>query len=488
MEALILPGFLLTPIAGLFAVLLARRHPLTQACSVLVMSAVDLALGLTLMGHGETLTTFVGGWAPPTGIVLRADSLSRMMLLLTGVLFSAAALVHLSQAREGARPTNNPIYHASFPLLLLGLNGVFATGDFFNFYVSFELVAVSSYLLVSMGKHAPLEAAWKYSAQSVLGSILLLVGVVSLYGETGALEMTEVARRLSQPALWAAPFFLIAFLLKGAIFPFHFWQPDAHAAATTTGSVLLAGLLIKVGLYGLLRFWPLLMGETMLGIFLLLGALSVLFGATAAWRQRDAKRMLGFSSVSQLGFVLLGLGWGTTGALAAGIMYMVSHSLGKALLFLTTGALSDHVGDTRFSVLSGCGRAQPMLAGATLLGSLSLVGLPPTVGFMAKIGILREGVLAADWGWVALATTGSLMTAGYTLKAYQTLYWEPRSGPAIPDSPQRVPALILAAVTGIALLVVGGLVGSEGLWEACLAAAGELRAQAFDAVEAGGRP
>lgn len=483
MEALILPGLLMTPIAGLFAALLARRHPLAQACSVLVMSAVDLALGLALMRHGETLTTFVGGWAPPTGIVLRADSLSRLMLLLTGVLFSAASLVHLSQTREGARPTNNPIYHASFPLLLLGLNGVFATGDFFNFYVSFELVAVSSYLLVSLGKHAPLEAAWKYSAQSVLGSILLLVGVVSLYGETGVLEMAEVARRLSQPAHWAAPFLLIAFLLKGAIFPFHFWQPDAHAAATTTGSVLLAGLLIKVGLYGLLRFWPLVMGETMLGVFLVLGTLSVLFGATAAWRQRDAKRMLGFSSISQLGFVLLGLGWGTTGALAAGIMVMVSHSLGKALLFLTTGALTDRLGDTRFSVLSGCGRSQPVLAAATLLGSLSLVGLPPTVGFMAKVGLLREGTLAASWGWVALAALGSLMTAGYTLKAYQIMYWEPAAGPTL-----RVSPLVLAAVIGVALLVVGGLAGSERLWEACLASAGELRAHALEAAGAGGRP
>lgn len=470
MEAMMLSGLLLTPLGGLLATLLARGRSVWQAWGILSMSLLSLALAVGLFARGETVTVAVGGWPAPFGIPLRADMLSRIMLVLSGTLFSLASLYHLGQARRADAPTCNPIYALSFPLLLLALNGLFLTGDFFNFYVCFELLAVSSYLMVSMGRHAPLEAAWKYSAQSVLGSIFLLIGVVSLYGETGALSMAEVAQRLAEPARWSAPFFLIAFLLKGAIFPFHFWQPDAHAAATTTGSVLLAGLLIKVGMYGLLRLWPLLMGDALAGVFLVLGAASILFGALAAWKQADAKRMLGFSSISQLGFVLLALGWGTVGALAAGILYLVSHSLSKALLFMATGALSDGAGSTRFASLAGTGRKQPGLAAAYLAGGLSLVGLPPTLGFFAKIGLLSEGVSTGSWGWVAIAALGSLMTAGYVLKAFQRLFWEAGQAPIPPPAP-----LIRSSVLLGALLVVLGVLAGEALWAACLAAARELR-------------
>ena len=466
---MMLPWLLLTPLAGLLATLLTMRRCTWQAMIILVMSLVSLGVGVFLFAAGETVTLAVGDWPVPFGIRLRADMLSRIMLVLTGTIFSLASLYHLGQTLGRAAPTRNPVYPLSFPLLLLALNGIFITSDFFNFYVFFELVAVSSYLLVSLGKHAPLEAAWKYSAQSVLGSICLLIGVVSLYGETGALEMIEVARRLSEPAAWSAPFLLVAFLLKGAIFPFHFWQPDAHAAATTTGSVLLAGLLIKVGVYGMLRFWPLLMHGALLEIFLVLGTASMLFGAAAAWKQRDAKRMLGFSSISQLGFVLLGIGWGTVGAMGAAILYLVSHSLSKALLFMATGALSDRVGRTDFAALAGKGSGMPLLGAGYLIGGLSLIGLPPTLGFLAKVGLLGEGAAAQEWGWVAIAAIGSLMTAGYSLKAFQRLFWE--SGNSLPSPP---PALILGAIALSTSLVLVGLVAGDALWAICLSAAVEL--------------
>ncbi len=470
---MMLPWVLLTPLTGLFAVLLTMGRPRWQAWTVLAMSLLSLALALGLFLAGETVSTAVGGWSVPYGIRLRADMFSRLMLVLTGLLFSLSALYHLDQSLRSVPPTQNPIYHVSFPLLLLALNGLFITGDFFNFYVFFELVAVSSYLLVSMGRHAPLEAAWKYSAQSVLGSIFLLVAVVSLYGETGALEMTEVARRLPEPAFWTAPFLLVSFLLKGAIFPFHFWQPDAHAAATTPGSMLLAGLLIAVGMYGLLRFWPLLMGDALLGLFLGLGAVSLLFGALAAWREPDAKRMLGFSSISQLGFVLLALSWGTVGGLGVAILYLISHSLAKALLFMTTGAIADRVGSTRFDDLVGKGRDMPLLAAAYLLGSLSLIGLPPTLGFFAKIALLGEGVAARQWIGVAVAGVGSLMTAGYTLKAFRRLFWEDGRLPGRPS------AWVISALTLNTTLVLLGLFGGETLLAACMQAAAELESPGF---------
>lgn len=466
---MILPWLIIVPLAGILGVLFAARSALWQAIVILATSLVSLGLSIGLFTVDGPILYAVGGWEFPIGILLRIDGLSRLMLLLTGVLFSLAGLYHLGQTRQGIAPTDNPIYHLSYPLILLALNGLFMTGDFFNFYVFFELVAVSSYLLVSLGNRMPLEAAWKYSAQSVVGSIFLLVGVVSLYGETGALEMTEVSRRLTSPAMWAAPFFLIAFFLKGAIFPFHFWQPDAYAAATPTGSVVLAGLLTKVGLYGLLRFWPLLMGEAMLETFVVIGAVSILFGATAAWRQSDAKRMLGFSSISQLGFVLMGMGWGTVGALGAAIFYLISHSLSKALLFMATGLVAQRSRTTRFSELTGKGGGLPWVGAAYLIGGLSLVGFPPTLGFMAKIRIINEGIGAMAWGWVAIAAIGSLLTAGYIIRSFQRIFWEV-------GSPAERPAFLVMGATMLTMsLVVLGLFGSEGLWNACLASARELR-------------
>jgi multicomponent Na+:H+ antiporter subunit D len=507
MAPLVLTMLIVVPAVGALGAMLAWRRPVVQAALALAMSGVSLALSAWLLANSAaTPTLAVGGWLPPVGIGFRADGLSRLMLALTGTIFTAATAYHLGQTMKGALGTQSPAANLAWPMLLLSLNGLFLTADFFNFYVFFELLAVSSYLLVSQGKHHPLEAAWKYSAQSVLGSLSLLVGIVLLYGATGSLAMADVAQRLDGPVWWLAPFFLIAFFLKGALFPFHFWQPDAHAAASTAGSMVLAGLLIKVGLYSFLRFWPPLMGPQGQAVFLAVGTLSIGFGAVAAWRQTDAKRLLGFSSVSQLGFVLIGLGFGTAAAVAAAIFYMINHSLTKALLFVTTGALSDRAGTTAFAGLQGSGGDRPGLNAAYLLGVASLVGLPPTVGFIGKLGLLGAGVRAGEWAWVAVMGMGSLLTLGYGLRAYQLLFWAPkgpRKGPEgpgpfqapLPKGPQwgpkgpeplRVPSpggpagrpgpgpLTGAVVTAMAGGVVLAALAAQPLWALCAAGAAEL--------------
>lgn len=480
MAPLVLTLLIFVPALGALGTMLAWRRPVLQAALALLMSVVSLALSAWLLGSGDAAPTLaVGGWAPPIGIGFRADALSRLMLVLSGTIFTAATAYHLGQTLKQAPDAHSPAAHMAWPMLLLSLNGLFLTADFFNFYVFFELLAVSSYLLVSQGKHHPLEAAWKYSAQSVLGSLSLLIGIVLLYGATGTLSMAEVGQRLDGPVWWLAPFFLVAFLLKGALFPFHFWQPDAHAAASTAGSMVLAGLLIKVGLYGLLRFWPPLMGPQGQAVLLAVGALSIAFGAVAAWRQTDAKRLLGFSSVSQLGFVLIGLGWGTAGAVAAAIFYMINHSLTKALLFVATGALSDRAGSTAFAGLQGAGRDRPGLNAAFLLGIASLVGLPPTVGFIGKLGLLGAGARGGEWAWVALMGVGSLLTLGYALRAYQLLFWAPEPLraplPAGPAAPRPAPEPLTGwVVLGMVVCVVAGAALAQPLLSMCAMSAREL--------------
>jgi multicomponent Na+:H+ antiporter subunit D len=201
------------------------------------------------------------------------------------------------------------------------------------------------------------------------------------------------------------------------------------------------------------------------------GALSIAFGAVAAWRQTDAKRLLGFSSVSQLGFVLIGLGWGTAGAVAAAIFYMINHSLTKALLFVTTGALADRAGATTFAALQGAGRDRPGLNAAFLLGIASLVGLPPTVGFIGKLGLLGAGARGGEWAWVAWMGVGSLLTLGYGLRAYQLLFWAP-------VGPQRElggPAPLTGwVVLGMAGCVVAAAICAQPLLAMCAESARTL--------------
>ncbi|MFN3428926.1 MAG: complex I subunit 5 family protein [Candidatus Sericytochromatia bacterium] len=469
MEALILGGLLGVPVLGFLGVLLAWHHPRIQASLTLLTSLAAGALAVALASLPAGASLAVGGWPVPYGISLRADGLSQLMVLLTTFVFACATAYHLGQTLEGGPGTQNGVYQLVFPLLLLALTGLFLTADVFNFYVFFELVAVASYLLVSLGRHFPLEAAWKYSAQSVVGSICLLAGASLLYRETGSLAMAEVAARLEGPALWAAPFFLAAFLLKSAVFPFHFWQPDAHAASTTAGSMILAGLLIKVGLYGLFRFWPLLMGDTLRSLFLVIGAVSLGFGAIAAFRQVDAKRMLGYSSISQLGYVLLGLGWGTVGAIAAGLFFLVAHAVAKALLFLATGAAADRSGHTRLAALAGLG---PAGAGAAyLLAVLSLAGLPPTAGFVAKAALVGEGLAADGYAIAAWAALGSLMTLAYGVRAYHLIFLPGPAGTRPVDAPHGWGRTAMAALS-VALVTLA--LWPQPLYDRCLASAAVL--------------
>jgi multicomponent Na+:H+ antiporter subunit D len=478
---MIIGWLLAVPMIGLFVMLLLWRRPVALAGVALAVSLVTCCLGLALLAAGPAPVTMqAGGWPPPWGILLRADGLSGVMVALTGLVFVAASAVQFGATRTAPDLARNPGYYLAFPFLLLGLNGVCLTGDAFNFYVFFELVAIASYLLVAMGAHDPLEAAWKYSAQSVFGSVSLLVGIVLLYGATGTLTIGAIAAHLDAPAVWAAPFFLIAFLLKGALFPFHYWQPDAHAAATTAGSMLLAGALINVGLYGFFRFGPLLLGPEQRWLLVAIGGGSGLFGAAAAWGTADAKRLLGFSSISQLGFVLMAVGWGTVTALAAGLAFLVSHALAKALLFATTGALAAGGTSTRLRDLAGAGVGRPWLSGAYLLGMVSLAGLPPTAGFAAKLALLREGLGLAAWPAVAVIGVGSLMTLAYGIRAYQQLCWSAPPATAAPVLPWPH-RWVLVSLSGC--VVLGGVM-AEPVWRRCLASAQAL----MPAVAAGGHP
>ncbi len=465
MARIIIILLLVVPLSGLVAVLLAHRHARARILLILGSALICLMLAVALAFYRPGLTLYtVGGWRAPYGIELRVDALTRTMILLTAITFAAAALYETGRELAQKEKPGKLTYHITFPLLLFSLNGLFLANDFFNFYVFFESAAVSSYLLVAMGRNASLEAAWKYAAQSIIGSASLISAVAFLYGVTGSLNMTDVSQRLAEPVVWIMPFVLIAFLIKGALFPFHFWQPDAYAAASTAGKVILAGALTNVGIYGLFRFWPLLFADEMRWLLLWLGTASVLFGAVAAWREQDAERMLGFSSTSQLGFVLVALGWSTQSAVAGAVLFTFHHGLSKALLFLSIGILADHAHSSRFSHLAGSGNRTFLLKTPVLLGFLSLVGLPPAIGFLAKFSILNAGIRIASWPWVAVVALGTVLTLLYAARAYQILFWnEPHPNAA--ESPINIHILGYAAIGFLFLLVVGAGLYGQPFWQ-----------------------
>jgi multicomponent Na+:H+ antiporter subunit D len=464
MAELTLTLLLIIPLAGILAVLAAHHFHRTRICIVLSTNLLTLVPASALLFTGPDPFQYeIGGWGIPYGIVLRVDGLSRLMLLLAGTILTSAVLYQAGRELNRIDPPGKVTYHMTFPMLTFSLNGLFLTGDFFNFYVFFELMAVSSYLLVAMGRHHSMEAAWKYAVQSILSSASLLSAVAFIYGLTGSLNMADVCQRLNGPATWIAPFILVAFMTKGSLFPFHLWQPDAYAAATTAGSAVLAGVLVNVGIYGLLRFWPLLFGGEMRWIFPWLGTASVLFGAAAAWREMDAKRMLGFSSTSQLGFVLIAMGWTTTAGVTAAILFLVQHGLSKAMLFFSTGILADSHHATTFEALSGAGVNNQWARPAYMLGFISLVGLPPAVGFVGKFGILYAGIELRAWPWVVGVTVGTILTLFYAGRAYRVLFWR------VPkDEGQKqieeMPLLVQAALAiMMAIVLAAGLFGSV-LW------------------------
>lgn len=460
---------LAAPLVVLVAMLVTRGRPRLHAALNLGVALFCLGWTAALIA-GEPGAVEAGGWPAPFGIRLQADPLGLLFLLVNGVVFTASALKLVDQSRAGGGATLTWI---TWPLLLLALNGLYLTTDFFNFYVFFELMSAGAYLLVAQGARKPLEAAWKFAVQSLLGSICLLVGTVFVYALSGSLAMDDVARRLQAgpPVVWVAPFFLFAFLLKASVFPFHWWQADAHAAATTAGSVVLAGAIINTGVYGIVRFWPLLFGDALRGLILWIGAASVVFGALSAYRTDDAKRLLGYSSTSQVGFVLMAVGWSATSA--AALFFLAAHAVAKSLLFLAAGLVGDRLGTLSLGALAGRGARWSGAGHAYLLAFVSLAGLPPTAGFVGKLAVLHEGLAAADWAGVAVLVLGTLATFGYGARSYQAIFWgrpadEPGSGPL-----GFTRAALLLTTAG----VLAGVVFGGPLWrlaERAAAAAGGI--------------
>ena len=409
-------GPIILPLIGSFTSLrFARNNRLQRTLAVLMMALAWVCSAIVMYqtwDTGQVQVYRLGNWQPPYGIVLVADMLSALFqVMVTTILF--AGMLYTWYGRD--KSMNYPAFIPSFLAMSAGLCGAFYTGDIFTMFVFIELMVITSVVLVAISDNPDgLEAAMKYLLISGMGTLFLLIGIGSIYTATGSLNMADIALKLQangeQAVLTqaAATMLVAAFLLKSAVFPFHFWQPDFHTTAPTPVGAMLSSVVVKVGVYGVIRIITLLFTEqsdVIQNILLILGLIGIYFGSLSALRTYHAKRMLAYSTFGQIGFILVGIGWGTTVALVGAIIYAINHAFIKSSLLMLTGIVSSHTKTKSgtFSELAGAGKKLAFTGILYFLGGLALAGVPPMNGFISKLALLQGGIDAKSWLPLGLA-------------------------------------------------------------------------------------
>lgn len=465
MAHLVLLPILIPLVGAMIGLLVRERRPLQTAWTLgtmLTSLASSLWLLWAVWQTGQPVVFHSGGWLAPFGIVLVGDLLSALFVVMTQLVMVTGIIYALgSQDKVVTYPTFFPL----FLTLATGLTGAMLTGDLFNLYVFAELLVISGTVLtaVSDDKYGT-EAAYKYFYISLLASFFMLLSIGSLYISYGTLNMADLAVRVaadgSRPLLLPGiAFLLAAFMVKSAVFPFHFWQPDFHTAAPTAVSAMLSSVVVKLGVYGFLRMTTLLFVEQspqIRAVLLALGVIGVVFGGLSALGTHNVKRMLAYSTLAQVGFILVGIGWGTPLSLAAAIVFAFNHSLIKAAMLMLAGYIASRasVKSAAFAVVTGVGRPLPAAGVLFFLGSLALAGIPPTNGFVSKALLFTSGIDAQGMWPLFLIGLASIFTLMYTIRAFQRIWWQ---APAEGISTKSTGDQLIAPVILLALILALGV-------------------------------
>jgi multicomponent Na+:H+ antiporter subunit D len=401
----------------------------------------------------------VGGWMPPAGITLVFDALSTMMLVVVNLISLMAGLYAL---RYIERYTDSWKFYSLFLLMVAGLNGVIISGDLFNLYVFLEVASISAYALVAFGTEAQdLEASFKYAVMGALASVLILLGIAFLYSYVSTLNMADIALVLSTKpqgllVFFVIVLFLVGFGLKAAMVPFHAWLPDAHPSAPAPISAMLSGVVIKtLGAYALVRiiFNVFGMPQKALSVLMVLGTLSMVVGAFMAITQQDIKRMLAYSSISQMGYILFAFGIGTPLAVIGALFHLMNHAVAKSLLFLNSGAVEYSTHTRDMDSLGGLNKRMPVTAATSFIGSLSIAGIPPLAGFWSKFLIIIAAVQAGHLVMAIVAVIVSIITLVYYLKFQNQVFFGSLRGAL--DKVKEAPLSMSIAAVILALICVG---------------------------------
>jgi multicomponent Na+:H+ antiporter subunit D len=424
-------------LAGFASALLLRRYARAQAAWSLLILLSGLALsGILLwrvLSGGTALVFASGGWPIPAGIAFVADPLSAFLVFMCFLVLTAGMLYALGSKDKAI---TYPVFYPIFLSLGTGLVGAILTGDLFSLFVFSELLVFSGTILTALSDD-PLgvEAAYKYFYMSVLASAFLLLGVGALYVSYGTLNMADLAVRVAtspvEPLLPAAIALLLStFLIKSAVFPFHFWQPDFHTVSPTAVSAMLSSIVVKLGVYGFLRMTTLLFvaqAQWIQGLLIILGIIGVIVGGLGAIGTHNGKRMLAYSTQAQIGLILIGVGWGTPLSIAAALVFTFNHSLIKAAMLMLVGFVVSRapVKDAGFRTIEGLGKSMPLAGGLFFVGGMALAGIPPTNGFISKLLLFESGAAIHQAGLLVVLGAASVLSLIYVMRAFQRIWWMP---------------------------------------------------------------
>lgn len=408
---------------------------------------------------GSPVILALGGIEAPLGIRLQLDAPGLLMLLLTALVMLAATL-HAMVA--GDKASQQPAFWPAWLVLLTGLNVVTLSLDLFNLYVGLELLTLAAVALVATRQSdTALAAAMRYLILAMLASLAWLLGVAMLYGATGTLDMQLLGERLQAGPLvaFALALLLAGLLLKAAIFPLHGWLPLAHASAPGAVSAVLSALVVKVAVLVLWRLYQgpgQAVGMLEAGpVLATLGAGAIVYGSLLAFRQNRLKPVIAYSTVAQLGYLLLVLGMPLSAAWQGAWIHLLAHGLAKAAMFLAAANLLRGLGDDRLTLLAGAGARLPLSAMAIGLAAVSLMGLPPSGGFIGKWLMLQAAFDAGAWHWFAVLLLGSLLAAAYLFRVLAYLLEQPEESPPALKAPVAPLAEWLALSLALLAIVLG---------------------------------
>lgn len=422
-------------------VCLILRRPLVAWLLAVIVSGVAFVISALLLAQVLQYGVIVyelGGWSAPWGIEYRIDQLNAYVLLIVSTLGTVVLLSAYTSVEKELASERRIYFYVAYLLCLSGLLGIAATGDLFNVFVFLEMSALSSYILIALGHdRRGLWASFQYLVMGTVGATFILIGIGLLYAMTGTLNMQDLSERLvavsdSRTVLTAFVFLIVGVCLKLALFPVHLWLPNAYAHAPSSVTAFLAATATKVAIYLLIRLTYTVFGVEfsfssfpLQYIFLVLSLAGVLVASVTAIFQENVKRLLAYSSIAQVGYMILGFSLATPTGLMASLLHLFNHALMKGALFLALGAVMYRIGSVRLADFGGLGKAMPWTMGAVVIGGLSLIGVPLTVGFISKWYLVSAALERGWWGVAVLVLIGSILAVVYVWRIVEAAYFRP---------------------------------------------------------------
>jgi multicomponent Na+:H+ antiporter subunit D len=446
---------LIPMLAAALTLVLGRRPRAQRFITLAALTAVVAisSMMLYLADRDGTSALQVGGWDSPLGISLVVDRLSAMMLVVSSIVLLAVMVYSIGQGiRDGSENQPVSIFLPTYLALTAGVCNAFLAGDLFNLFVGFEVLLAASFVLLTLGASADrVRAGVSYVMVSMVSSLIFLIGIALVYGATGTLNLAHIAVRMddipsgTRTAIFAV--LLVAFGIKAAVFPLSTWLPDSYPTAPAPVTAVFAGLLTKVGVYAIIRAHTLLFPDGSLdNVLMVCGLLTMLVGILGSIAQSDIKRLLSFTLVSHIGYMIFGVALSTQSGLSGSIYYVAHHILVQTTLFLVVGLIERQAGSSSLRRLGGLAAASPVLAIVFLVPALNLGGIPPFSGFIGKVALLQAGsdqgsVLA--WLLVAGGTVTSLLTLYVVARVWTKAFWRARADAPEGDLADNSPSALL---------------------------------------------